>query len=166
MKTIKKLSIAFALLLFAFNASAQMTAAKRIEPTYIKSVTVEASVDEVWALLKNPKNYADYAIGVTNFECSSSFRDAEMSFTLPYDTKRTQTVSTLNHAIHLITFFVNTSDYREQIWVYNIELEAKGDKTKVKYVAVASCEDYEKSKFVKLFRVEGNDILNGIASKF
>lgn len=166
MKTIKKISIAFVLLLLSFNASAQMTAAKKIEPTFIKSVTVEASVDEVWALIKNPKNYATYANGVTDFECSSSFRNAEMSFKLPYDSKRTQTLQTLNHAIKLMTFFVNTSDYREQIWVYNIELEAKGDKTKVKYVAIASCEDYEKSKFVKLFRVEANDILSGIASKF
>ncbi|TAJ13500.1 SRPBCC family protein [Marinilabiliaceae bacterium JC017] len=147
---------------------AQMAAATPVAPTLTKGVVLNSSIDEVWRVISQPENYAGYANGVTNFVCNGSGRGAKMSFSVAGDPQRKQEVSVLKKDEYLITFFVTTSDYMSDSWVYRFLLGKEGEGTYLRYEAYFSHEEDKavKQAMKKSIEKEWQQIAAGLQKKF
>ncbi|MCG8580546.1 MAG: hypothetical protein MI866_11540 [Bacteroidales bacterium] len=150
----KHLMVTLIALIFAPVAMAQMQPAKRIAPKVIKGVSLNASVDEVWTFVSQPKSFFEAISEVENLKCPAISEGAKMSFTLPNDSKREQEVSAVNKQEQVIAYYITQSDYYHQNFVYRILVGADGDKAFVQFEGIFATDSKAEDKKLKAL-VEG-----------
>lgn len=136
-------------LMFAPGLFAQMQPAKRIKPKVIKGVSLNASAQDVWAFISQPKDFFEAIPEVENLNCPAIKDGAKLSFTLPNDTQRQQEVSIVNNQEQLIAYYITQSDYFKQAFVYRILVGTDDDKSFVQFEGIYSISSKAEDKKVK-----------------
>ncbi|TRX71840.1 hypothetical protein [Carboxylicivirga sp. M1479] len=132
--------------LLTFTTEAQMQPAKRIAPKVIKGVSLNATNDQVWDFVSQPKAFYEAIEEVQNLSCPNISDGAKLSFTLPADKNRKQEVSYFNKQEQAITYYITKSDYYHQPWVFQLLVGKDGDSAYVQFQGIFSIDDKKLEK--------------------
>lgn len=146
---------------------AQMTPAKRIEPKVLKGVSLNASAEEVWALIAQAKNYASWVASIKQFKCDDSQEEPILSYTIPMDSKREQKLTYVSDKLQTVVYFITQSDYYHEDLVYRFIVGKDEDKSFLQFEAIFSTGNKKTDEqIINLVEQEWNLIKQGLEKQF
>ena len=153
--------------IYAQEAPAVSRQAERIPPAIEKSITVNASVEDVWKYLSNISNYKEYS-NAKELRNNGSEMGAEMVVKSQDGTNRKQIITANVEQLLRLSFKVTESDYG-LVKPMNILFEVKklGTRTKCEVVlSVFYGFDELPAKVISDLTQELNSISEALAKKF